>query len=69
MLTALLIKSEMSREKSVIDRKPFGFRLDSELVKSLKILAIEQSRAVNELLEESLQDLVKKYKNGSSKRK
>jgi predicted transcriptional regulator len=59
----------MAREKSVSERKPFGFRLDSELVKSLKILAIEQNRAVNEVLEESLQDLVKKYRNGNGRRK
>jgi hypothetical protein len=59
----------MAREKSIIERKPFGFRLDSELIKSLKILAIEQNRAVNGLLEESVQDLVKKYRNGNGKRK
>lgn len=58
----------MAREKSNIERKPFGFRLDLELVKTLKILAIEQNRAVNELLEESVQDLMKKYRNGKRKK-
>ena len=58
----------MAREKSGVTRKPFGFRLDFELVKTLKILAIEQNRAVNVLLEESIQDLLKKYSDRKKKK-
>ena len=54
--------SRIAKEKSNIIRKPVGFRLDFELVKMLKILAIEQNRQVNVLLEESIQDLLRKYK-------
>jgi hypothetical protein len=34
----------------------------------LKILAIEQNRAVNMLLEESIQDLLKKYTDRKKKK-
>jgi predicted transcriptional regulator len=44
-------------------RKPFGFRLDMELVKKLKVLAVKNEKAVNVLLEESIRDLVIKYQN------
>jgi predicted transcriptional regulator len=57
----------MAREKSHAARKPFGFRLDFDLVKMLKILAIEQNKAVNMLLEESIQDLLKKYSEGGKR--
>ena len=52
----------MARKKTDVGRKPFGFRLDLELVKTLKILAIEQNKAVNMLLEESIRDLLSKYR-------
>jgi predicted transcriptional regulator len=42
-------------------RKPFGFRLDAELVKQLKVLAAKQERAVNVILEEAIRDLLTKY--------
>lgn len=58
----------MAREKSGAARKPFGFRLDFELVKVLKILAIEQNRAVNVLLEEAIKDLLKKYTDRKRKK-
>jgi predicted transcriptional regulator len=45
-------------------RKPFGFRLDMEIVKKLKVLAVKNEKAVNVLLEEAIQDLLIKYQNG-----
>jgi hypothetical protein len=52
--------SKMAGEKSNVIRKPVGFRIDFELVKMLKILAIEQNKKVNGLLEEAIQDLLRK---------
>ena len=43
------------------ERKPFGFRLDTELVKKLKVSAVKQEKAVNVLLEEAIRDLLMKY--------
>ena len=35
--------------------------LDAELIKNLKILAAKQDKRQNDLLEEAIQDLLKKY--------
>jgi len=53
----------MVKKKLSVARKPFGFRLDMELVKKLKVLAVKNEKAVNVLLEESIRDLVIKYQN------
>jgi predicted transcriptional regulator len=51
----------MARKKMAIPRKPCGFRLDVELVKQLKILAIEKNLPVNLLLEEAIQGLLTRH--------
>jgi hypothetical protein len=53
----------MARRKMAIPRKPCGFRLNVELVKQLKILAIEKNLPVNLLLEEAIQGLITRYAN------
>lgn len=58
----------MAREKSNVTRKPVGFRINFELVKMLKILAIEQNKRVNGLLEEAIQDLLRKYTDGKNEK-
>ncbi len=60
--------NRMAKEKSNVTRKPVGFRIDFELVKMLKILAIEQNKKVNVLLEESIQDLLRKYADGKNEK-
>ncbi len=42
-------------------RKSSGIRLDTELVRKLKILAIKQDCKPNQLLEEAILSLLKKY--------
>jgi hypothetical protein len=42
-------------------RKPYNNMLDRELIKNLKILATKQDKHQNDLLEEAMQDLLKKY--------
>lgn len=53
----------MVREKLTFVRKSFGFRLKVDLVKKLKILAIHKNSAVNVLIEEGIEMLLKKYGN------
>jgi hypothetical protein len=48
-------------------RKPYNNMLDRELIKSLKILAAKQDKHQNDLLEEAMQDLLKKYEKKVSK--
>ncbi len=52
----------MEREKSTIERKSFGIRLDPDLVKELKILAVKKDSQVNHLLEKAIRDLLEKNK-------
>ena len=51
----------MAREKLQIKRKSYGFRINMELAKQLKILALNESKAANVLLEEAIEDLLRKY--------
>ena len=51
----------MVREKLSVSRKPFGFRLNIDMIRELKILAVRKDKGVNVLLEEAIQDLLKKY--------
>ena len=42
-------------------RKNYNTTLRDDLLKKIKILAIEQDRRVNDLMEEAIEDLLKKY--------
>jgi predicted transcriptional regulator len=42
-------------------RKMYNTTLDSDLTKKLKILAAHMEKRQNDLLEEAIQDLLKKY--------
>ncbi len=47
----------------------YNTRLEEELVKRFKILAIEQGKRQNDILEEALEDLLKKYAKPQPKKK
>ena len=47
-------------------RKNYNTTLDIELMKKIKILAIEQDVKINVLLEEAMTDLLKKYSDSST---
>jgi translation initiation factor 2 alpha subunit (eIF-2alpha) len=42
-------------------RKPYNNMIDVKLMKSLRILAAKQDKRQNDLLEEAMRDLLKKY--------
>ena len=42
-------------------RKMYNTTLDSELIKEIRILAAQLEKRQNDLLEEAIQDLLKKY--------
>ncbi|MDI6688190.1 MAG: hypothetical protein QME06_08245, partial [Desulfobacterales bacterium] len=46
----------------------YNTRIEEELIKKFKILAIEQGKRQNQLLEEAILDLIKKYKKQSEKK-
>ncbi len=49
-------------EKNLRDRKTYSHSLDQNLMKEIKHLAVDEDRNVNDMLEEAMRDLVKKYK-------
>jgi hypothetical protein len=51
------LKLKMKKKKRV----PYNNIFDAELMKNLKILAAIQDKRQNDLLEEAIQDLLKKY--------
>ncbi|MFX0197254.1 MAG: ribbon-helix-helix domain-containing protein [Candidatus Hodarchaeota archaeon] len=51
----------------LIERKTYNTTLDIQVIKQLKILAAEQDRRQNDLIEEAIKDLVKKYKQTKKK--
>jgi len=42
-------------------RKPLSTKIENELQKEIKKLAIDQERPLNDLLEEAIRDILKKY--------
>ena len=44
------------------DKRIFSTRVDEDRIKELKHLAVDTGKSLGNLLEEAIQDLVKKYK-------
>ncbi len=49
------------------EKKVFSTRLDDEVVKKLKHLAVDEDSSLGELLEEAIQDLLDKYEKEKKK--
>ena len=52
----------MAREKAE-PKKNYGLRLDQGMMKELAHLAIDEDRWLNEMIEEAVRDLLKKYRD------
>jgi predicted transcriptional regulator len=57
----------MPRTKSAKPRKTFAVSLDPELMREVQHLALDRDKWANELVEEALQDLLKKYAGAKRK--
>ena len=51
----------MKRSSGGLERQQLGVRIDADLVVETKVLAARQRRRLNEVVEEALTDLLKKY--------
>ncbi len=51
----------MARGKAEGQKKTYGLRLDQGLMKDLSHLAVDEDRWLNDLVEEAIRDLLKKY--------
>lgn len=52
----------MAEQGTGKSKRQIGPRIDANLSKEVRILAIQESRGFNDLIEEALRDLLKKYK-------
>ena len=52
----------MARKKEGPERKMYGLRLDQALVRDLQHLAVDEDKWMNDLVEEAVRDLLKKYR-------
>jgi predicted transcriptional regulator len=50
-----------------MDKKALTFRIDSQIIKKLKFLAVDKDKTVTDLLLEAIQDLLKKYEKKTKK--
>lgn len=53
----------MAKDNPSESRKNYGVRLDQALMRELSHLAVDEDRWVNELIEEAVRDLLKKYRD------
>jgi metal-responsive CopG/Arc/MetJ family transcriptional regulator len=51
------------KKNNLAKRKFYNITLDSDLLKQIKIIAAQLDKRQNELIEEAIQDLLKKYKD------
>ena len=49
------------------NKKVFSTRIDEDRIKELKHLAVDTDKSLGNLLEEAIQDLVKKYEKKAKK--
>ena len=60
----LIFKRNMQiKENNLAKRKFYNITLDCDLIKQIKIMAAQLDKRQNELLEEAILDLLKKYKD------
>jgi len=52
----------MARPRSLKLRKQYGLRLEAQLMKEVEHLSVDEEKWLNELVEEALRDLLKKYR-------
>jgi hypothetical protein len=50
------------KKRNPTDKQQLGIRVSHSVIVDTKILAIRQNRRLNEVVEEALEDLLKKYK-------
>ena len=57
-----------ARPKSEKNRQPMTTRIEATLAKKMKFLSVEMEKPMNDLFEEAIEDLLKKYqKKGKAK--
>ncbi len=68
-MRALATLLAMSSKGKAANRQQLGIRVDGDLVVEAKVLAARQRRRLNEVVEEALRDLLKKYREKRKERR
>jgi predicted transcriptional regulator len=50
-----------------MDRKQVSFRIEPDIIKRLKFIALEQDRSLTDLFLEAIKEILKKYENKANK--
>ena len=50
-------------------RSPYNTTIDNDLIKKLKFLSVELNKRQNDLIEEAIEDLLKKYESQEQPKK
>ncbi len=53
----------MARPPATKLRRQYGLRLDPQLMREVAHISVDEDKQLNELVEEGLRDLVKKYRD------
>ena len=48
-------------------KKTFSTRIDMDRLKALKHLAVDEDKSIGTILEEAIEDIIKKYEKGKNK--
>jgi hypothetical protein len=62
VMFAQMPATKPSSEKDSPSRKMYGIRLPESLMRDVKHLAVDEGKPMNDLVEEGLRDLMKKYR-------
>ena len=57
----LILPCHFAKGGFIEEKKMFATRINKDLLKKLKILSVHQEKPINSLLEEAIQDLLKKH--------
>ena len=61
------MEGEVSRKKSEVERKLFGVRIIPDKMKALKIHALNRDLPLSHVLEEAIDEFLKKHGTGQKK--
>jgi hypothetical protein len=59
----------MVKEIMEKNRSPYNTTIENDLIKKLKFLSVDLNKRQNDLLEEAIEDLLKKYESPKVKKK
>jgi DNA polymerase III delta prime subunit len=61
----ILFKFGIYHQRLIMPRKQVAFRIDQDIVKRLKFIALEQDKTLTDLILEAIQYILKKYEDKS----